>query len=87
MSGLFCFWLFVIDHQTGTQRTRIMATERTAKGLHRKAIAAVITAFTGVSDLFEPPSKPEIELQTDRASVDQSVDLALALLAERGYDA
>jgi len=64
-----------------------MATERDAKGLHRKAIAAVITAFTGVSDLYEAPAKPEIELHTNRASVVQSVDLALALLAERGYNA
>lgn len=64
-----------------------MATERDAKGFHRKAIAAVITAFTGVSDLYEPPAKPEIELHTDCASVEQSVDLALALLAERGYNA
>jgi len=66
---------------------KIMATERDAKGLRRKAIAAVITAFTGVSDLYEPPAKPEIELHTDRASVEKSVDLAIALLPERGYDA
>ena len=54
---------------------------------YRKALAAVITAFTGVSDLYEPPAKPEIELHTDRASVEQSVDLAIALLPERGHDA
>jgi len=64
-----------------------MATERDAKGFHRKAIAAVITAFTGVSDLYEPPPKPEIELQTDRASVERSVELAIALFHERGYNA
>jgi adenylylsulfate kinase-like enzyme len=70
-----------------TTEDKIMATERDAKGFHRKAIAAVITAFTGVSDLYEPPAKPEIKLQTDRASIEQSADIALALLAERGDNA
>jgi adenylylsulfate kinase-like enzyme len=90
MSGLFCFWHFAIDRQTATQRKEIMATSRegiTGLSGYRKALAAVITAFTGVSDLYELPAKPEIEMHTDHASVEQRADLALALLAERGYDA
>ena len=32
-----------------------MATERDASGVYRKALAAVITAFTGVTDLYSRP--------------------------------
>jgi adenylyl-sulfate kinase len=59
--------------------------ERDTKGLYRKAFAGVITAFTGVSDPYEPPAKPDLELHTDRESVEESVERVLALLRERGY--
>jgi len=59
--------------------------ERDTKGLYRKAYAGVITAFTGVSDPYEPPTKPDLELHTDRESVEESVERVLALLRERGY--
>jgi adenylyl-sulfate kinase len=59
--------------------------ERDTKGLYRKALAGVITAFTGVSDPYEPPAKPDLELHTDRESVEESVERVLALLRERGY--
>jgi adenylylsulfate kinase-like enzyme len=64
-----------------------MATERDAHGPYRKALAAVITAFTGVSDLYELPGKPDPELQVDRESGEESVEPVLALLRERGADA
>jgi adenylylsulfate kinase-like enzyme len=64
-----------------------MATERDANGLYRKTLAAVITAFTGVSDLYEPPAKPDLQLQTNRQSVEERVEPVLVLLQERGADA
>jgi adenylylsulfate kinase-like enzyme len=64
-----------------------MATERDTHGPYRKALAAVITAFTGVSDLYEPPAKPDLELQADRESVEERVEPVLALLRERGANA
>jgi adenylylsulfate kinase-like enzyme len=64
-----------------------MVNERDANGSYRKALAAVITAFTGVSDLYEPPAKPAVEPQTDRESVEESVERVLALLRERGAEA
>jgi adenylylsulfate kinase-like enzyme len=64
-----------------------MATERDANGPYRKALAAVITAFTGVSDLYDPPAKPDLELHTDRERVEESVEPLPALLRERGSDA
>jgi adenylylsulfate kinase len=59
--------------------------ERDTKGRYRAALAGVITAFTGVTDLYEPPSKPDLELHTDRESVEESVERVLGLLRERGY--
>ena len=54
---------------------------------YRKALAAVITAFTGVSDLYEPPPKPDLELRTDGEGVEKRVESVLALVPESGYDA
>jgi adenylylsulfate kinase-like enzyme len=87
MSGLFLFLAFRDRPSNCNTEDKIMATERDAQGLYRKALAAVITAFTGVSDLYEPPAKPDLELHTDRESVEESVEHVLALLPERGYDA
>ena len=56
-----------------------MATERDAHGLYRKALAAVITAFTGVSDLNESPVKPVLELHADRETVKDGVERILVL--------
>jgi adenylylsulfate kinase len=43
---------------------------RDAKGLYKKARANKIPDFTGISSPYEPPLKPELELHTDRDSVD-----------------
>ena len=55
--------------------------------LYWKTFAAVITAFTGVTDLYEPPAKPDLEPHTDVESAEESVERVLALSRERGYDA
>lgn len=64
-----------------------MINERGSNGSYRKALVAVITAFTGVSDLYEPPAKPALEPQAHRESVEESVERGRALSPERGYDA
>jgi adenylylsulfate kinase len=38
--------------------------QRDPKGLYRKALAGEIQNFTGISDAFETPVRPEIEVQT-----------------------
>ena len=58
--------------------------ERDPKGLYRKALAGVITAFTGISDVYEPPTAAELEIDTESESVEQAVERILAHLAERG---
>jgi bifunctional enzyme CysN/CysC len=47
--------------------------QRDPKGLYAKARAKQITDFTGVSAPYEAPTKPEIELHTDRFSIAESV--------------
>ena len=86
MSGLFCFRPFVIAHQNWNTEDKIMVNERDANGLYRKALAAVITAFTGVSDLYEPLAEPALELQADRGAVEDGVERIL-VSRQRGADA
>jgi len=40
--------------------------ERDVKGLYRRARAGEIPSFTGISDPYEPPVAPDVELRTDR---------------------
>ncbi len=58
--------------------------ERDVKGLYKKAIAGEIKNFTGVSDPYEAPEKPEITAFTSEETVEQSVERILAYLTERG---
>jgi adenylylsulfate kinase len=54
--------------------------ERDVKGLYAKALAGEIKNFTGVSDPYEPPVRPEVVLHTEAESVDDSVHQVLAWL-------
>ena len=60
-------------------------TARDAKGLYAKALRGEIGNFTGVSDPYEEPLDPEVRVDTDRESVDQSVAKVLAALERMGY--
>jgi len=57
---------------------------RDVKGLYDKALAGKIESFTGVSDPYEPPLSPDLELQTEHETLDQSVERVLDLLRRRG---
>ena len=46
---------------------------RDLKGLYRKAMAHEISNFTGISDVYEAPEKPELLLNTGELSLSQSV--------------
>jgi adenylyl-sulfate kinase len=58
--------------------------ERDVKGLYKKALAGEIEHFTGVSDPYEPPSHPELVLDTEAHSAEQSAQLILGYLESRG---
>jgi len=59
--------------------------ERDVKGLYRKARAGEIANFTGISDPYEPPLKPEVECRTDLETPAESVAKVLAKLEAAGY--
>ncbi len=58
---------------------------RDVKGLYKKALAGEIKEFTGVSDPYEEPLHPEVVVETDRESVEDSVEKILSRLQELGY--
>lgn len=58
---------------------------RDVKGLYAKALRGEIEHFTGVSDEYEEPSNPDVVLDTNKETVEQSVAKIVAALAERGY--
>jgi sulfate adenylyltransferase len=57
---------------------------RDPKGLYKKALAGEIKNFTGITDPYEAPERPALELRTDRESAVESTDRVLELLRERG---
>ena len=58
---------------------------RDRKGLYAKARAGLIAEFTGVSDPYEIPEKPEVALDTSALTVDEAVDRILLKLERDGY--
>jgi adenylylsulfate kinase len=58
---------------------------RDVKGLYRKALAGEIRNYTGVDDPYEEPLKPEVTLETDRETPEQSVMKIIQKLEVLGY--
>ena len=58
--------------------------ERDVKGLYAKARSGEIKEFTGVSDPYEPPENPELVLDTENQSAEESAQQILTFLEERG---
>lgn len=59
--------------------------QRDVKGMYRKALAGEIQGFTGVDDPFEEPEKPDLVVETDRETLEESVEKVMNLLRDRGY--
>jgi adenylylsulfate kinase len=55
---------------------------RDVKGLYAKALTGEIAQFTGISDPYEEPLRPELVVETDSEAVDKSVTRILARLEE-----
>ncbi len=58
--------------------------ERDPKGLYKKALAGEITNFTGIDDPYEEPEAPEVICDTDRETVEESLEKVLQYLEDRG---
>jgi adenylylsulfate kinase len=57
--------------------------QRDVKGLYRKARAGHIPHFTGISSPYEPPTQPELVLDTDRIGIETATRTVLSALHER----
>ena len=60
-------------------------TRRDPKGLYKRALSGEIANFTGISDPYEEPLNPEIEVDTEAESLRESVDRVLRMLEMRGF--
>jgi adenylylsulfate kinase len=58
---------------------------RDAKGLYRLARAGEIPEFTGISAPYEAPLNPEVVLDTNTQSVEESVAMLVDYLERHGY--
>ncbi len=57
--------------------------ERDPKGLYKKALSGEIKEFTGISAPYEEPENPEILVETDKESVEESVGKILDYLRSK----
>ena len=57
---------------------------RDTKGLYKKARAGEIKEFTGISAPYEEPLSPEIVINTDNETVEQSAEKVVKFLKQRG---
>jgi adenylylsulfate kinase len=57
--------------------------QRDVKGLYAKARSGEIKEFTGVSDPYEPPENPELVIDTEAQSPEDSARQILVFLEER----
>lgn len=59
--------------------------ERDVKGLYKKARAGEVKNFTGLEDPYEPPDNPEVVIESDKETIEESVGKILRTLELMGY--
>ncbi|MEN3045437.1 MAG: adenylyl-sulfate kinase [Candidatus Hydrothermales bacterium] len=59
--------------------------KRDVKGMYKKAREGLIKNFTGIDDPYEEPLNPEVICDTEKETVNESVDKILRFLEDRGY--
>jgi adenylyl-sulfate kinase len=59
--------------------------ERDVKGMYKKALAGEIKGFTGVDDPFDDPENPEVVVDTDKETPQESAAKVIKYLRENGY--
>lgn len=58
---------------------------RDIKGVYKRARIGEIKDFTGISSPYEEPENPELMLETDKLTVEESVKEIMNYLKEKGY--
>ncbi len=59
--------------------------QRDVKGMYERAMRGEIKEFTGISDPYEEPINPEILLETDKETLEESAAKVIRRLEELGY--
>lgn len=59
--------------------------QRDVKGLYKLVDEGKIKNFTGVDDPYEEPENPEVVVETDKESTEESIQKIFAKLEELGY--
>jgi adenylylsulfate kinase len=59
------------------------AARRDTKGLYEKAMKGEVQNFTGVNDPYEKPERPDLRIDSDSESPEESARRIVALLEER----
>src|SRR5437763_3595367 len=59
--------------------------QRDVKGLYKLADEGKLKGFTGVDDPYEEPENPELVIETDKETPEQSAQRILVKLEELGY--
>jgi adenylylsulfate kinase len=59
--------------------------DRDVKGMYEKALKGEIKGFTGINDPYEEPLNPELVLNTDKETVEESVEKVLEKMRELDY--
>ncbi len=62
-----------------------VCVQRDVKGLYRRAIGGEIPNFTGISDTYEPPEQPDMEVKTDHCTVAEAGSEILKALRSQGF--
>jgi len=57
--------------------------QRDVKGYYKKARAGIIKNYTGIDSPYEIPDNPELTLNTDNQTLEESVQAVLALLKHK----
>jgi adenylyl-sulfate kinase len=62
-----------------------LCIERDVKGMYKKALAGQMKDFTGVDAPYEAPVNPEVLIETQKETPQQSAERILRYLEERGF--
>ncbi len=59
--------------------------KRDRKGMYAKARAGLLKGFTGVDDPYEPPSNPELRINTTDLTPEEAAQEVLLYISEKGF--
>lgn len=57
---------------------------RDPKGLYKKAREGIIKNFTGISDPYEAPANPDLEIKTNELNLEESINKVLKRMEDDG---